>query len=109
MTDLGSFLFTFRVDGNRFANATCVKLDTAGNTGGIPVSLIVKGKVTFRADSSGTLVIYDIEKKTASAGVSLGRGPLHKIEAGFGEFDGYFIAHFNEQIELWSLSSDVSG
>jgi hypothetical protein len=40
--------------------------------------------------------------------VSLGRGPLHKIEAGVGAYAGYFVAQFSEQIELWHIV-DVGG
>jgi len=104
MTDLGTFLFTFHVDGNRFSSATCVKLDTGGNTGGVPVSLVSRGKLVFRADSSGTLVIYDTEKKTASPGVPLGRGPLLKLETGVGDFSSYVVAQFNETLEFWHLT-----
>lgn len=71
--------------------------------GGVPVSLISRDKLVFRGDSSGTLVIYDTEKKTASSGVSIGRGPLLKLEAGEGNQDGLFVAQFNEHVELWDL------
>lgn len=104
LTDLGTFLFTFRVDGNRFSNATCVKLDTGGNTGGVPVSLVTRGKLVFRADSSGTLVIYDTERKTASPGVPLGRGPLLKLETGTGDYSTFAIAQFGDSLELWDLT-----
>ena len=100
MTDLGTFLFTLRVDGNRFSNATCATLDT-GNMGGIPVALFTRGNLVYRADSSGTLVKYNTDKKAASFGVSLGRGPLFKIL----EFGDYFVAQFSDQLELWDLNT----
>ncbi|CAG7728047.1 unnamed protein product [Allacma fusca] len=100
MTDLGTFLFTFKVDGNRFANATCVKLE-AGNVGGIPVALFTRKNLVFRGDSSGSLVIYNTDKKTASPGINLGRGPLFKIL----DFDDFFVAQFSDQLELWDLNT----
>lgn len=104
LTDFGTFLFTFRVEGSRFAAATCVKLD-ANNTSsitGIPISLFTRGSLVFRVDSSGTMVIYNTEKKTASPGFQIGKGPLFSVHA-FGERS--FVAQFSDTIELWDFQN----
>jgi len=99
LTDLGTFLFTFRVEGNRFTSATCVKLDT-GNLGGVPIRIFNRGELVFRADASCTLVVYNTTKKTASSGVSIGKGPLLHVEP----IEKYFVAHFLDSIELWDIN-----
>lgn len=104
LTDYGTFLFTFRVEGSRFAAATCVKLDTNNTTSinGIPISLFTRGNLVFRIDTSGTLVIYNTEKKTASPGFQVGKGPVLSVNA-FGSSN--FVAQFTDSVELWNFES----
>lgn len=104
LTDYGTFLFTFRVEGNRFAAATCVKLDTNNTASitGIPISLFTRSSLVFRVDSNGTMVIYNTEKKTASPGFQIGKGPLLSVNA-FGGSN--FIAQFTDCVELWDFQN----
>ncbi|CAL8142832.1 unnamed protein product [Orchesella dallaii] len=104
LTDYGTFLFTFRVEGSRFAAATCVKLDTNNTSSitGIPISLFTRGALVFRVDSNGTMVIYNTDKKTASPGFPVGKGPLISSTA-FGNSN--FIAQFTDTVELWDFQN----
>ncbi len=92
------------MDGSRFASATCVKLDTSNTSSitGIPISLFTRGTLVFRVDSNGTMVIYNTEKKTASPGFQVGKGPLLSVNA-FG--NSSFVAQFIDAVELWDFQN----
>jgi hypothetical protein len=103
MTDLGSFLFTFRVEGNRFLNATCVKLEHTAHVPGIPSALFSRGIYVYRADSNGVMVMYNTVKKTASPSVSIGRGPLLGIDRVPVEEENY-VVQFADNLSLWEFT-----
>jgi hypothetical protein len=101
MTDLGTFLFTFRVEGNRFLNATCVKLEHTSHVLGIPTALFSRNEFVFRGDSNSVVVMYNTLKKTASPSTSIGNGPLLGVVKIPGE-DNY-IVQFADSLVLWDF------
>jgi hypothetical protein len=102
MTDMGTFLFTFRVEGNRFLNATCVKLEHAAHIVGIPTCLFSNEEMVYRADSNAVLVVYNTAKKTASPSSSLGRGPLLGMAKVPGQNN--YVLQFPDNLMLWDFS-----